>query len=38
MIQRGNAGYRSELSLDCLSEEFIKDQNNRLIYAPFISV
>jgi len=38
MIQRGNAGYRSEVSLDCLSEEFVKNENHRLIYAPFISV
>lgn len=38
MIQRGNAWYRSELSLDCLNEDFIKNDSNRLIYAPFVSV
>jgi len=38
MTQRGNAGYRSELSLDCLSEEFIGNEDNRLVYAPFVSV
>ncbi len=38
MIQRGNAGYRSEVNLDNLSEEFIKNDNNRIIYAPFVTV
>jgi len=38
MIQRGNAGYRSELNLDFLSDDFIKNKNNRLVFAPFISV
>lgn len=38
MIQRGNAWYRSEIHLDFLSDECIKHQNNRLIFAPFISV
>jgi len=38
MIQRGNAAYRSEINLDFLSDEFIGDTNNRLVYAPFISV
>jgi hypothetical protein len=38
MIQRWNAGYRSELNLDFLSDEFIKDKNNRFIFAPFITV
>jgi hypothetical protein len=38
MIQRGNAGYRSELNLDFLKEEFLKNENNRLIFAPFIVV
>ncbi len=38
MIQRGNAGYRSELNLDFLPEEFTKNKTNRLVFAPFISV
>ncbi|PIE85147.1 hypothetical protein CSA08_03315 [Candidatus Gracilibacteria bacterium] len=38
MIQRGNSGYRSELNLDFLKEDFVKNQNNRLVFAPFISV
>jgi hypothetical protein len=38
MIQRWNAWYRSELNLDFLSDDFIKNQNNRLVFAPFISV
>ncbi len=38
MIQRWNAGYRSELNLDFLSEDFVKNSNNRLVFAPFISV
>lgn len=38
MIQRWNAGYRSELNLDFLPDDFIKNQNNRLVFAPFITV
>lgn len=38
MIQRWNAWYRSELNLDFLPDQFIKNQNNRIIFAPFISV
>lgn len=38
MIQRGNAGYRSEINLDYLDEKFSKNNNNRLVFAPFISV
>jgi len=38
MIQRGNAGYRSEVNLDSLPEAFVKNQHNRIIYAPFVSV
>lgn len=38
MTQRGNAWYRSELNLDYLSEAFIKNNHNRLIFAPLISV
>lgn len=38
MIQRGNAGYRSEKNLDYLSNEFVKNEQNRLVYAPFVEV
>ena len=38
MIQRWNSWYRSELSLDFLKDEFIKNEKNRLIFAPFITV
>lgn len=38
MIQRWNAWYRSELNLDFLPEDFTKNENNRLVFAPFISV
>ena len=38
MIQRWNAGYRSELNLDFLKEEFTQNKKNRLIFSPFISV
>ena len=38
MIQRWNSGYRSELNLDFLSEDFVKNDNNRLIFSPFITV
>ncbi|MDD3646704.1 MAG: hypothetical protein PHH06_04855 [Candidatus Gracilibacteria bacterium] len=38
MIQRGNAGYRSELNLDFLNDDFINNVNNRLVFAPFVAV
>lgn len=38
MIQRWNAWYRSELNLDFLPDEFTKNKNNRIIFAPFITV
>ena len=38
MIQRWNSWYRSELSLDFLKDEFIKNEKNRLIFAPFVTV
>ena len=38
MVQRGNAGYRSELNLDFLNQDFIENKKNRLIFSPFISV
>ncbi len=38
IIQRGNSAYRSELNLDYLPDEFIKNESNRFIFAPFITV
>ena len=38
LIQRWNAWYRSELNLDYLKEDFTKNENNRIVFAPFISV
>lgn len=38
MMQRGNAGFRSELNLDYLSDDFSKNDVNRLVFSPFISV
>ena len=38
MIQRGNSWYRSELNLDFLKEDFAKSNDNRLVFAPFITV
>lgn len=38
MIQRWNAGYRSEINLDFLKENFVKNKNNRFIFSPFISI
>jgi len=38
MIQRWNAWYRSELNLDFLRDDFVKNQNNRFVFSPFISV
>jgi hypothetical protein len=38
IIQRGNSAYRSELNLDYLPEEFIKNESNRFIFTPFITV
>ena len=38
MIQRWNAGYRSELNLDFLRNDFVENDNNRLVFAPFITV
>lgn len=38
LIQRWNSGYRSELNLDYLNDNFTNDINNRLIFAPFITV
>ncbi len=38
LIQRWNAWYRSELNLDYLPDDFVKNENNRIIFSPFISV
>ena len=38
LTQRWNAGYRSELILDNLDESFIKSENNRFVFSPFIPV
>lgn len=38
MIQRWNAGYRSELNLDFLWDEFINNNDNRFVFAPFVTV
>lgn len=38
MLQRWNAWYRSEVNLDFLSDDFVKNSNNRLVFAPFITV
>lgn len=38
MIQRWNAWYRSELNLDFLNDTFVKNKNNRLVFAPFVTV
>ncbi len=38
MIQRWNAWYRSELNLDYLPDEFVWNDENRLVFAPFIVV
>lgn len=38
LIQRWNSAYRSELNLDYLNEVFLNNENNRFIFAPFITV
>jgi hypothetical protein len=38
LIQRWNAAYRSELNLDYLWDDFVKNEKNRIIFAPFITV
>lgn len=38
LIQRGNSAYRSELNLDYLPENFTKNESNRFVFAPFITV
>lgn len=38
LIQRWNSAYRSEINLDYLDDDFIKNNSNRLVFAPFITV
>ena len=38
MLQRWNSWYRSELNLDYLNDNFLNNDNNRLVFAPFITV
>jgi hypothetical protein len=38
MIQRWNSWYRSELNLDFLKDDFSNNDENRLVFAPFITV
>jgi len=38
LIQRWNSWYRSEICLDYLPDSFIKNKNNRIVFAPFITV
>jgi len=38
MLQRWNAWYRSEVKLDFLPDSFIENENNRLVFAPFVTV
>jgi len=36
LIQRWNAGFRIEIDIDKVDEDFFKNSNNRLIFSPFI--
>jgi hypothetical protein len=38
MIQRWNSGYRSEIDLSNLNEDFVKNNDNRLVFSPFVPV
>lgn len=38
MLQRWNSWYRSELDLSYLWDDFKNNSNNRLVFAPFITV
>ena len=38
LIQRWNSAFRSEIDIDKLDEKFIYNKENRLIYAPFVTV
>ncbi len=38
LIQRWNSAFRLELEIERLDEKFIYNKNNRIVYAPFVSV
>ena len=38
LIQRWNSAFRWELEIERLDEKFIYNKNNRIVYAPFVSV
>ena len=38
LIQRWNSGFRSEIDIERLDKDFIYNKQNRIIYAPFVSV
>ena len=38
IIQRWNAWFRNEVNLDYLNKIFINNENNRLVFSPFINV
>jgi len=38
LLQRWNSWFRSETNLDWLPSEFYNNENNRIIYSPFITV
>lgn len=38
LIQRWNAWFRSELNLDYVKDDFLNNENNRIVFAPFITV
>lgn len=38
LIQRWNSAFRSEINLDYLPQDFIKNDNNRFVFSPFIPV
>ena len=38
LIQRWNSWFRSEIDIDNLSEQFLFNPKNRLIFAPFVAV
>jgi len=38
LIQRWNSAFRNEIDIEKLDEKFIYNKENRIVYAPFISV
>ena len=38
LIQRWNSAFRSEIEIERLDINFIYNKNNRIVYAPFITV